>query len=629
MKGIADGAAAAGARFDGPAARPPRHRHDQRRHRDLVPRRRPRRHRHGARGQAVPRARRGRRRSARKETHCSAFAATGPATADGQVVFGHITMWNLYHAYHYNVWLDIKPAARPPRADADLSRRHHERPGLLHERPRPGRLRDHHRPDAVRHRRRSRWSTGSAARSSMPTRSTAPSRILGEGNNGLYTNEWLLADTKTNEIAMFELGTHKTKLWRSSQNEWFGGTPGFYWGCNNAKDLQVRLETVPSPRRPAGQRRLPPGRPRPDLAPALRPQEEGDRRRLRLPRLHDPAAGRLALARRQVHHHRPGPRADHLGQVRPAARPRLGAHRRPSSSRFPDMRPADRQRLDAPPRRPARRTPRRHGRRRPRRSTLARDDGHGPAETDRERSPAWHGTILPETDADTWLAAAFADYERIVALEQALKARAKDGRARGRATRTASTWPCSPRPLATWRPSPAAAGKDIPLSETRADLRSDEWYDIASGKGVLVLAELRRAAGRRARSATFMDAVRPGPRRPAGHDGRVLRGRREGPRHRPWTRLKDDLAQRRRPGEARRRRPGPPRLRPVLGGRLLRAPARCDADRLRHAGRGRRPARGRRHAPAQARRPLGQHPAYRSRPTATSPTTTSSRTTSS
>ena len=40
----------------------------------------------------------------------SAFAATGPATADGQVVFGHITMWNLFHAYHYNVWLDVKPA---------------------------------------------------------------------------------------------------------------------------------------------------------------------------------------------------------------------------------------------------------------------------------------------------------------------------------------------------------------------------------------------------------------------------------------------------------------------------------------------------------------------------------------
>ena len=34
-------------------------------------------------------------------------------------------------------------------------------------------------------------------------------RILQEGNNGLYTNEWLLADTKTGEVAMFELGTHK------------------------------------------------------------------------------------------------------------------------------------------------------------------------------------------------------------------------------------------------------------------------------------------------------------------------------------------------------------------------------------------------------------------------------------
>src|SRR5207249_4034115 len=68
--------------------------------------------------------------------------------------------------------------------------------------------------------------------------------ILAEGNNGLYTNEWLLGDVKTNEIAMFELGTQKTKLWRSSKDEWFGNTPGFYWGCNNEKDLDVRLETI-------------------------------------------------------------------------------------------------------------------------------------------------------------------------------------------------------------------------------------------------------------------------------------------------------------------------------------------------------------------------------------------------
>ena len=42
--------------------------------------------------------------------HCSAFAATGPATADGKIVFGHITMFSLYSVRHFNVWLDVKPA---------------------------------------------------------------------------------------------------------------------------------------------------------------------------------------------------------------------------------------------------------------------------------------------------------------------------------------------------------------------------------------------------------------------------------------------------------------------------------------------------------------------------------------
>src|SRR5262249_7223249 len=70
--------------------------------------------------------------------------------------------------------------------------------------------------------------------------------ILKKDNNGLYTNEWLLGDIKTNEIAMFELGTFKTKLWRSSKDAGVGGTKGFYWGCNNTKDIEVRLETIAS-----------------------------------------------------------------------------------------------------------------------------------------------------------------------------------------------------------------------------------------------------------------------------------------------------------------------------------------------------------------------------------------------
>src|SRR5207249_2740373 len=47
-------------------------------------------------------------------------------------------------------------------------------------------------------------------------------RLLSERNNGLYSNEWLVGDTKTNEVALYEMGTHKTKLRRSSTS---GPTP--------------------------------------------------------------------------------------------------------------------------------------------------------------------------------------------------------------------------------------------------------------------------------------------------------------------------------------------------------------------------------------------------------------------
>src|SRR5262249_30095290 len=43
------------------------------------------------------------------EGHCSAFAATGPATADGHAIIGHITMFSLYPSNFYNIWLDVAP----------------------------------------------------------------------------------------------------------------------------------------------------------------------------------------------------------------------------------------------------------------------------------------------------------------------------------------------------------------------------------------------------------------------------------------------------------------------------------------------------------------------------------------
>ena len=151
-------------------------------------------------------------------------------------------------------------------------------------------------------------------------------RILQEGNNGLYTNEWLLADIKTGEVAMYELGTHKSRLWRSSRNEWYGDTKGFYWGCNNAKDLEVRLETVPGlSGRPANVVFHPSDRDRTWLQ--LFDQKKGTMNAdFGTLAFTTPPLAAVALTGRQVHHHGPCSRSDDLGQVRPSPGPCLGTH---------------------------------------------------------------------------------------------------------------------------------------------------------------------------------------------------------------------------------------------------------------------------------------------------------------
>lgn len=106
--------------------------------------------------------------------------------------------------------------------------------------------------------------------------------------------------------------------------------------------------------------------------------------------------------------------------------------------------------------------------------------------------PSWHGTLLPKTEADTWLAAAFADYERIYSLEKALKKRAgKKGLSEEDRDRIAVA-------LYGYRSNYLAAARaagDIPLAQTHSELERDEWYRLATGKGVLVLHELRCVSG--------------------------------------------------------------------------------------------------------------------------------------
>ena len=183
--------------------------------------------------------------------HCSAFAATGPATRDGKMVIGHVTWWPLTLAEQTNVMLDIKPASGhrmliqsyPGGIESGTDWYQNDAGVVLTEttiQQTPFNVQG--TPVAFR------------ARAAIQYSSNIDEVVqhLGTRNNGLYTNEWIIGDAKTNEIAIYDLGTNHTRLWRSSKNEWFGDTPGFYWGDNNAKDLTVRLEDYPDPKEDAG-----------------------------------------------------------------------------------------------------------------------------------------------------------------------------------------------------------------------------------------------------------------------------------------------------------------------------------------------------------------------------------------
>ncbi len=428
-------------------------------------------------------------------------------------------------------------------------------------------------------------------------------KILRRDNNGLYTNEWLLADTRANEVAMFELGTRQSRLWRSSRNEWYGGTAGFYWGCNNPKDLEVRLETIPSTT----------GRP----ANVVFHPSDRDRTWLRLFDRRDKGIDgdfgfRAFTTPPLAASHSLDAKFTTSAMVKELATwarfgPPMGSIWEPTESersRFPGMHPLIANdwtilRVDPPggsPTEPVKKAVDLA------RVSPARESGHEP-EHGRDHTPAWVGTILPRSDADTWLAAAFADYEPIVAAESAAKAKAHDGRlgARDRERIAVSLFAPTSRYLAAVA---RRGGKDLPLREIRADLRSDEWYDIAAGKGVLVLAELRAAMGDDP-FTRFMDAFG------RAHAGRSVDAteffQAAAQAHgKPLTDRADDWL-------------GPDALNHLgadvsarhSSGRFWSVDSferelRQGRDRLRHFGRGRRPARGSRGPPAQARQPLGQ-----------------------
>jgi hypothetical protein len=425
--------------------------------------------------------------------HCSAFAAVGPATADGQIVFGHITMSSLLAANICYVWLDVKPA----QGQRCLMQTY---PGGIQS------GQDYYLNGAgilitETTLAQTRYEINSAPLASRIRQAVQYAdsidkavELLTAGNNGLYTNEWLIADVNRNEIAMFELGTHKTKLWRSSKNEWYGGTPGFYWGCNNTKDLEVRLETIPAVNdRPANMVWRPSPRDRQwvELYEKHKGKITGDFGReaftstplaayhsldakytttalakdLKTWAIYGPPLGRTWLPTPEEKAKRP--------EVRPlVSNPwtvlHAGAPEKPGADIAKAVDLSD--------------------------TVVAAAADKHEREEDRPRptDPAWHGTVLAKTDADVWLAAAFAEYERVVARANAAREKSADGKlpADDRNELARELYSFRSRYLAASR-----SGADTPLDRIRHEFGRDDWYEVAVGKGVLLLHELRGQLG--------------------------------------------------------------------------------------------------------------------------------------
>ncbi|HEX2868988.1 MAG TPA: C45 family autoproteolytic acyltransferase/hydrolase [Ignavibacteriales bacterium] len=174
---------------------------------------------------------------------CSSFLATKSATKDNRVVFGQIFMWNGYTGPHWNFFVDVVPSKG--------NRLVYETyPGGIHSGA------DFYinsagitigettvsqtpfNPDGIPQSDRIR-KAAQYAKSIDDVVS-----IMTTKNNGLYTNDWLIADTKTDEIAVLALGTNKYQLWRSSKKEFYGNQKDWYWSDNNVKSLDVRKEYV-------------------------------------------------------------------------------------------------------------------------------------------------------------------------------------------------------------------------------------------------------------------------------------------------------------------------------------------------------------------------------------------------
>ncbi len=166
--------------------------------------------------------------------NCSAFVATGSYTRDHQIVIAHNNWTSYLHGERWRIIFDIVPQ-RGYRILMDGF------PGVIASDDDFGINSDglmitettiaqfigwdpHGTPEFMR------------ARKALQYASSIDDyvKIMVDGNNGGYANDWLLGDRKTGEVAQFELGLKHFRVWRTKD--------GYFVGSNWARDPQLLAE---------------------------------------------------------------------------------------------------------------------------------------------------------------------------------------------------------------------------------------------------------------------------------------------------------------------------------------------------------------------------------------------------
>ncbi len=169
--------------------------------------------------------------------NCSAFVATGSWTKDGKIVIAHNNWTNYMNGERWRIIFDIEPKNGYRMLMDGI-------PGVIASDDDFGINSDGLMVTETTITQFEGWDpNGKAefvrARKALQYAGSIDeyTKIMLDGNNGGYANDWLIGDRKTNEVAQLELGLKAYKLWRTKD--------GAFAGSNWARDPRVLKQDTP------------------------------------------------------------------------------------------------------------------------------------------------------------------------------------------------------------------------------------------------------------------------------------------------------------------------------------------------------------------------------------------------